>query len=94
MNGDYSASWAVGATTGVEEVLKDQGLRRWNYPSRSLQARAWSIVVSMIHPLDDRRSSCAAIDGSLGGVDKRGLVEESMEKVMYLSCWGPNTVRF
>lgn len=80
----------VGATIGAVEALKDQGFCRWNYPLRSLQVRARDTVGSAMHRFDDKGSSSEG--GS--GVDKRRRVEESMGKVMHLSCWGPSTVRF
>ncbi|OWM88690.1 hypothetical protein CDL15_Pgr002457 [Punica granatum] len=96
MNGAYRASWVVGATIGAVEAMKDQGFCRWNYPLRSHQVRAQGVIGgrSTILRSDEKGSSNAASKGAPPYVDKRRQAEESMGKVMYLSCWGPNTVRF
>ncbi|XP_074585960.1 uncharacterized protein LOC141841676 [Curcuma longa] len=81
-----ASSVLVAACVGAVEALKDQaGLCRWNYAMRSLQQHAkgnmgsLSQAVRMPSSMCDRRSSEEA---------KRS--EESLRKVMYLSCWGPN----
>uniref|UniRef100_A0A7N1A5F8 Wound-responsive family protein n=1 Tax=Kalanchoe fedtschenkoi TaxID=63787 RepID=A0A7N1A5F8_KALFE len=82
--------WVVASSSiGTVEGLKDQlGMCRWNYTIRSLQR----------HVGTSMRSFSEAAGGSGVGcdVEKRtgSRAEESFNKVMDLSCWGPNTLRF
>ncbi|KAG6511070.1 hypothetical protein ZIOFF_029121 [Zingiber officinale] len=76
----------VAASVGAVEALKDQaGLCRWNYGLRSLQQRAkrnmgsLSQAAAMSSSVSDRRSR-----------EQAERSEESLRKVMYISCWGPN----
>lgn len=90
------ASWVVAASVGAVEALKDQaGLCRWNYVFRSLHQHAKTSVP----PNNSRRmaSSAAATADSIGNNLRKERKdqesrqsEESLRKVMYLSCWGPN----
>ncbi|XP_022867539.1 uncharacterized protein LOC111387231 [Olea europaea var. sylvestris] len=87
-------AWIVAASIGAVEALKDQGVCRWNYPLRLLHNQAKknlkSYYQTQILPPAGKFSSSAAT--AVVGKMKRS--EKSMEKVMDLSCWGPNTVRF
>ncbi|KAG6473202.1 hypothetical protein ZIOFF_067115 [Zingiber officinale] len=80
------ASVLVAASVGAVEALKDQaGLCRWNYALRSLQQHAKSNMRSLSQAV---RMSSAVSDGRSSERAKQS--EESLRKVMYLSCWGPN----
>ncbi|XP_042444884.1 uncharacterized protein LOC122029819 [Zingiber officinale] len=80
------ASVLVAASVGAVEALKDQaGLCRWNYALRSLQQHAKSNMRSLPQAV---RMSSAVSDGRSSERAKQS--EESLRKVMYLSCWGPN----
>ncbi|XP_042445106.1 uncharacterized protein LOC122030020 [Zingiber officinale] len=74
------------ASVGAVEALKDQaGMCRWNYALRSLQQHAKSNMRSLSRAV---RMSSAVSDGRSSERAKQS--EESLRKVMYLSCWGPN----
>ncbi|KAF8411251.1 hypothetical protein HHK36_003798 [Tetracentron sinense] len=79
-----SRAWIVAASVGAVEVLKDQGFCKWNYALRSLQQ----------HGRNNLRSFSEAKRLSPTWLKKRDAEskqsEESLRKVMYLSCWGPN----
>ncbi|XP_010905546.1 uncharacterized protein [Elaeis guineensis] len=85
-------SLIVAASVGAVEALKDQaGLCRWNYALRSLQQRAKSNMGSLAQTR--RMSSSSNIEMIKGreGIDEKAKrSEDSLRKVMYLSCWGPN----
>ncbi|CAL9041464.1 unnamed protein product [Musa banksii] len=79
------ASWIAAASVGAVEALKDQGgLCRWNYAFRSLHQRAKNNMGSLSQAI---RVSSSISDRSS---EKAKQSEESLRKVMYLSCWGPN----
>ncbi|XP_028122455.1 uncharacterized protein LOC114319626 [Camellia sinensis] len=74
-----SRAWIVAASVGAVEALKDQGFCRWNYTVRSMQQ----------HGKTSLRSS-AVVSRKVRGEKKAKQSEESVRKVMYLSCcWGP-----
>ncbi|KAK8954604.1 hypothetical protein KSP39_PZI001935 [Platanthera zijinensis] len=85
-----ASSWIAAASISAVEALKDQGgLCRWNYALRSLHNKAKKELSSS--------SSCSS--ASVVAVINRGVsskaeqanrAEESLRKVMFLSCWGPN----
>ncbi|XP_060189845.1 uncharacterized protein LOC132618862 [Lycium barbarum] len=78
-------AWIVAASVGAVEALKDQvGLCRWNYPLRSLAQHTKNNIRS--YSQAKKLSSSSLIARS----DKANQSEESLRKVMYLSCWGPN----
>ncbi|KAH7652945.1 hypothetical protein IHE45_19G050600 [Dioscorea alata] len=89
-------SWMVAASVGAVETLKDQtGLCRWNYALRSLHHHAKYQLSSSSLALRIPSSSSSVIDGSgrvvvVGDEEKALKFEKTLEKVMYLSCWGPN----
>ncbi|XP_057488234.1 uncharacterized protein LOC130774249 [Actinidia eriantha] len=83
-----SKAWIVAASVGAVEALKDQGFCRWNYALRSIHHRAKNNLVKSFSQANNKLSS-----PSLAVVEGRARVErseESLRKVMYLSCWGPN----
>ncbi|KAL7607748.1 hypothetical protein Lser_V15G11120 [Lactuca serriola] len=83
-----SRAWMVAGTVGVVEALKDQGFARWNTTIRAFHHHAKSNLrsISQIKKL----SSPAAMSSG-GSLEERAQQsDESLRKVMYLSCWGPN----
>ncbi|KAK8627185.1 hypothetical protein V6N13_134806 [Hibiscus sabdariffa] len=85
-----SRAWVVAASVGAVEALKDQGICRWNYVVRSAVQHAKSHVRSVSQANTLSSQSSAAISRGLSGDSKSRQTEESLRKVMYLSCWGPN----
>ncbi|KAE8730352.1 hypothetical protein F3Y22_tig00003041pilonHSYRG01413 [Hibiscus syriacus] len=95
-----SRAWIVAASMGAVEALKDQGICRWNYTLRSAVQHAKNHVRNLSSQSSAAISkglcrnlssqSSAAISKGLCRDDKSKQSEESLRKVMYLSCWGPN----
>ena len=84
-----SKAWLVAAAIGGVEALKDQGFCRWNYTLRSLHHHAKNHVRSASQAKKLSSSSSAMIS-NIVKEEKAKQSEESLRKVMYLSCWGPN----
>ncbi|KAK1325030.1 hypothetical protein QJS10_CPA01g01111 [Acorus calamus] len=88
-----SRAWITAASLGTVEALKDQGICRWNYAFRSLQQHAKKNIRSYYQATVSSSSSSSAaatVMGRRDGDDKMRRSGESLRKVMYLSCWGPN----
>ncbi|CAK7349950.1 unnamed protein product [Dovyalis caffra] len=83
-----SKAWLVAAAIGGVEALKDQGFCRWNYTLRSLHQHAKNHVRSVSQAKNLSSSSSAMISNKVKE-EKAKQSEESLRKVMYLSCWGP-----
>ena len=83
-----SKAWLVAAAVGGVEALKDQGFCRWNYTLRSLHQHAKNHVRSASQAKKLSSSSSAMISDKVKEVTAKQS-EESLRKVMYLSCWGP-----
>ncbi|KAJ0666876.1 hypothetical protein HanPI659440_Chr17g0671571 [Helianthus annuus] len=83
-----SRAWMVAGTVGLVEALKDQGFARWNYTIRTIHHHAKSNLRSVTHT--KHLSSPAAMASTGWKEEKAKQSEESLRKVMYLSCWGPN----
>ncbi|KAM0059088.1 hypothetical protein Hdeb2414_s0005g00177611 [Helianthus debilis subsp. tardiflorus] len=79
-----SRAWMVAGTVGLVEALKDQGFARWNYTIRTIHHHAKSNLRSVTQT---KKLSSPAAMASSKAIDQS---EESLRKVMYLSCWGPN----
>ncbi|WOL15079.1 hypothetical protein Cni_G23860 [Canna indica] len=80
------ASWVVAASVAAVEALKYQGgLYRWNYVLRTLHQHAKSNMGSLSRAVN---ISSSVFDGRSHEQTKQS--EDSLRKVMYLSCWGPN----
>ncbi|MCL7033529.1 hypothetical protein MKW94_022291 [Papaver nudicaule] len=84
-----SKVWMVAASVGVVEALNDQaGMCRWNYALRSVHQYTKNRVKSSLS------SSVPALSVIPEQIMKQRnemkQSEESLRKVMYLSCWGPN----
>ncbi|KAI3879091.1 hypothetical protein MKW92_045983 [Papaver armeniacum] len=85
-------AWMVAVSVGVVEALKDQaGLCRWNYTLRSIHQYTKNRVKSSI---SEATSSSMPASSVMMMKQQRNhemkQSEESLRKVMYLSCWGPN----
>ncbi|KAI3787357.1 hypothetical protein L1987_41777 [Smallanthus sonchifolius] len=83
-----SRAWMVAGTVGLVEALKDQGFARWNYTIRAIHHHAKANLRSVSQT--KKLSSPAAMASGRGIEEKAKQSEESLRKVMYLSCWGPN----
>ncbi|KAJ0635499.1 hypothetical protein HanOQP8_Chr17g0651491 [Helianthus annuus] len=79
-----SRAWLVAGTVGLVEALKDQGFARWNYTIRAIHHHAKSNLRSVTQT---KKLSSPAPMASSKAIDQS---EESLRKVMYLNCWGPN----
>ncbi|XP_010437747.1 PREDICTED: uncharacterized protein LOC104721460 [Camelina sativa] len=90
MNAGKQASWAVATAIAAVEVLKDQGVARWNYPLRLLHKEAMARVRTITVP---SRPSPSPSSSSAKPMTTTPF-EKSFEKAMGLSCFGPTTVRF
>ncbi|KAI3961021.1 hypothetical protein MKX01_014353 [Papaver californicum] len=87
-----SKAWMVAVSFGVVEALKDQaGMCRWNYALRSIHQYTKNRVKSSI---SQATSASSVIPEKIMMKPQRDQEmkksEESLRKVMYLSCWRPN----
>ncbi|XVE66254.1 hypothetical protein DITRI_Ditri08aG0066100 [Diplodiscus trichospermus] len=87
--GSTSRAWVVAASIAAVEALKDQGFCRWNYIMRSLHQHAKNHVRSFSQAKKLSSLSSPMVSSKLMD-EKMKQKEESLRKVMYLSCWGPN----
>ncbi|KAK1566762.1 hypothetical protein Q3G72_003930 [Acer saccharum] len=85
-----SKAWMVAASIAAVEALKDQGFCRWNYPIRFLHQQAKNNLGSVSQAKKFSSSSSALVSTMVRSEDKAKQSEESLRKVMFLSCWGPN----
>ncbi|XXG59525.1 hypothetical protein AAC387_Pa04g1596 [Persea americana] len=87
-------AWVVAASVGAVEALKDQGFCRWNYVIRSIHQQAKKNMGSYLQakriPTSIDSSASSLVIQRRVGDEKSRQSEESLRKVMYLSCWGPN----
>nr|KAJ0216696.1 hypothetical protein LSAT_V11C300117420 [Lactuca sativa] len=83
-----SKVWMVAGTVGLVEALKDQGFARWNTTIRSIHHHAKSNLRSISHTKNLPQPAAMASSRAMEEKAKRS--EDSLRKVMYLSCWGPN----
>ncbi|XP_068644568.1 uncharacterized protein [Aristolochia californica] len=79
-----SRAWVVATSIGAVEALKDQGFARWNYALRSFHLHATKNIRSYAQA----RRLCPSIVKKI--VVQKQQAEDSLRKVMYLSCWVPN----
>ncbi|CAF1711607.1 hypothetical protein Bca4012_007731 [Brassica carinata] len=94
MNAGKQASWTVATVIAVVEVLKDQGVARWNYPLRLLHKNAMAHVRTIIIPSRSSPPPPASSSSSADIIRSKQRMTKSFEKAMGLSCFGPTTVRF
>ncbi|XP_058220175.1 uncharacterized protein LOC131330569 [Rhododendron vialii] len=85
-----SRAWIVAASVGLVEALKDQGFCRWNYTIRSMHHHAKANLRCLPRVNNKLSSPSSAVVSSKLREQKARQSEESLRKVMYLSCWGPN----
>lgn len=83
-------AWIVAASIYVVEALKDQGICRWNYSLRL----AKNNLTKSLPSLKQEASPAMAVAVSGKMREETMKPERSMKKVMELSSWGPNTIRF
>ncbi|PHT43299.1 hypothetical protein CQW23_17324 [Capsicum baccatum] len=83
-----SRAWVTAVSLGVVEALKDQGLCRWNYTIRAINQHVKNNIRS--YSQAKKLSSQSSPLVSTNKFELKKQSEESMRKVMYLSCWGPN----
>lgn len=87
MNATTSKAWIVATSVGAVEALKDQlNICRWNYALKSVNQHAKNHIRSF----SQAKVPSSAVVSSKLREDKAKQSEESLRKVMYLSCWGPN----
>ncbi|CAK9152080.1 unnamed protein product [Ilex paraguariensis] len=87
-----SRAWVVAGSIGLVEALKDQGFCRWNYTMRSINQYAKSNLrcFSQAKKLSPSSPSSSAVVLRKIREEQANQSEESLKKVMFLSCWGPN----
>ncbi|XP_010264088.1 PREDICTED: uncharacterized protein LOC104602184 [Nelumbo nucifera] len=87
-----SRAWVVASSIGAVEALKDQGICRWNYALRCLHQHTKNNLgyFSQVRRSLSSSFAMANYDKSLESEQQMKQSEESLRKVMYLSCWGPN----
>ncbi|KAI8008702.1 hypothetical protein LOK49_LG07G02315 [Camellia lanceoleosa] len=87
-----SRAWIAAASVGAVEALKDQGICRWNYTIRSIHHHTKTNLRSFTQANNLSSSSSAKVASTAMRKEraKKQQSEESLRKVMYLSCWGPN----
>lgn len=85
-----SRAWVTAGSVAVVEALKDQGICRWNHTLKSLQNHVKNNVRSFSHAKKFSSSSAMVSNSSKRQKENAKESEESLRKVMYLSCWGPN----
>ncbi|KAL5972982.1 hypothetical protein ACLOJK_039789 [Asimina triloba] len=85
-----SRAWIVAASIGAVEALKDQGICRWNHAFRSVQQQAKKSIGSFAQAKRLSPAVTSTLQKNVDGQERLKQSEESLRKVMYLSCWGPN----
>ncbi|KAK4792784.1 hypothetical protein SAY86_023219 [Trapa natans] len=85
-------SCVVAASMAVVEAMKDQGICRWNYPIRSACQRAKSRGSGSVSQAKNLSPQSVSSTGSskVREDERVRQSEDSLRKIMYLSCWGPN----
>ncbi|PHU24582.1 hypothetical protein BC332_09689 [Capsicum chinense] len=83
-----SRAWVTAVSLGVVEALKDQGLCRWNYTIRAINQHVKNNIRS--YSQAKKLSSQSSPLVSTNKFELKKQSGESIRKVMYLSCWGPN----
>ncbi|XP_043694394.1 uncharacterized protein LOC122645114 [Telopea speciosissima] len=80
-----SKAWIVAASIGAVEVLKDQGICRWNYILRSLQQHAKNNIRSFSQPKKVSSSQATILmvkTAKKARDEKSKQSDESLRKVM------------
>ncbi|CAK9152081.1 unnamed protein product [Ilex paraguariensis] len=89
--GSPSRAWVMAVSIGAVEALKDQGFCRWNYSIRSLHQHAKNNLRSFSQTRRPSGSQSSAVVSSKVREEKAEQSEESLRKIMYLSCWAAST---
>ncbi|KAL3509516.1 hypothetical protein ACH5RR_028917 [Cinchona calisaya] len=82
-------AWIAALSVGAVHAMKEQGLCRWNYTIRSMHQH----VKNNIGALAQSKQLSSAVASTCKAKDHQEKLkesEESLRKVMYLSCWAPN----
>ncbi|KAK9924664.1 hypothetical protein M0R45_033018 [Rubus argutus] len=79
----------VAASVGAVHAMKDQGFCRWSYTMRSIHQHAMTNMRSFLLQAQKLSSSSSVMVFNKMNSEKKNQSEESLRKVMYLSCWGP-----
>ncbi|CAL9013936.1 unnamed protein product [Prunus brigantina] len=82
-------AWIAAVSVGAVEALKDQGFCRWSYTMRSLIQHAKINMRSFLQAKELSSSSSSAMVLNKMNSEQKNQAEDSLRKVMYLSCWGP-----
>ncbi|XP_076920484.1 uncharacterized protein LOC143581618 [Bidens hawaiensis] len=82
-------AWMVAGMVGLVEALKDQGFAQWNYTIRSIHHHAKSNLRSVTQAKKLSSPATKTMASTGYPEEKAKQSEESLRKVMYLSCWGP-----
>ncbi|PIN23053.1 hypothetical protein CDL12_04234 [Handroanthus impetiginosus] len=90
MSSTSCRAWLVAASIGAVEALKDQGFCRWNYAFRGLQQNAKNNLRSYATQAQRLSGPSSTVVSNKIREQKLKQSEESLRKVMYLSCWGLN----
>ena len=85
-----SRAWIAALGVGAVQAMRYQGLFRWNHTIRSIHLHAKNNLRSLSQ--SKQLSSSAFVSSRNKAEDQEKLkeAEDSLRKVMYLSCWGPN----
>ncbi|CAB4274338.1 unnamed protein product [Prunus armeniaca] len=81
-------AWIAAVSVGAVEALKDQGFCRWSYTMRSLIQHAKNNMRSFLQAKELSSSSSAMVLNKMNS-EQKNQAEDSLRKVMYLSCSGP-----
>ncbi|WCJ30614.1 Wound-responsive family protein [Euphorbia peplus] len=88
MSSSAGKAWMVAASIGGVEALKDQlGFCRWNYVLRSAHQHAKTHLRSVSQATNLSSSSCFPTKNPILNQPEE---DDSLRKVMFLTCWGPN----
>ncbi|KAH0984224.1 hypothetical protein GBA52_011401 [Prunus armeniaca] len=80
-------AWIAAVSVGAVEALKDQGFCRWSYTMRSLIQHAKNNMRSFLQAKELSSSSAMVLNKM--NSEQKNQAEDSLRKVMYLSCSGP-----
>ncbi|KAL5082134.1 hypothetical protein RYX36_010555 [Vicia faba] len=85
-----SRIWTIATNVEVMKALKDQGLCRWNYTLRTTQYHVKNNLRSLSQAKKLYYSNSYSMVSNKLKEEEARQSAESLRRVMYLSCWGPN----